>query len=76
MDGDLLAVKSTKEVRNGQIVVARLGDEVTVKRLRKTSGGIELLPENPDYPTIVVNPEEPFDIEGLAVGLIRNTLLM
>jgi repressor LexA len=76
MDGDLLAVKSTKDVRNGQIVVARLGDEVTVKRLRKTPSGIELLPENPDYPTIVVNPEEPFDIEGLAVGLIRNTLLM
>ena len=76
IDGDLLAVKSTKEVRNGQIVVARLGDEVTVKRLRKTSGGIELLPENPDYPIILVNPGEPFDIEGLAVGLIRNTLLM
>jgi repressor LexA len=76
MDGDLLAVKSTKEVRNGQIVVARLGDEVTVKRLRKTATGIELLPENPDYPIIVVDPEEPFDIEGLAVGLIRNTLLM
>jgi repressor LexA len=56
--------------------VARLGDEVTVKRLRKTATGIELLPENPDYQTIVVNPEEPFDIEGLAVGLIRNTLLM
>lgn len=73
MDGDLLAVKSTKEVRNGQIVVARLGDEVTVKRLHKTASGIELLPENPDYPTIVVNPGEPFDIEGLAVGLIRNT---
>jgi len=76
MDGDLLAVKSTKEVRNGQIVVARLGEEVTVKRLNKTANGIELLPENPDYQTIVVNPEEPFDIEGLAVGLIRNTLLM
>jgi repressor LexA len=44
--------------------------------LRKTAQGIELLPENPDYKTIVVNPEEPFDIEGLAVGLIRNTLLM
>ena len=73
MDGDLLAVKSTKEVRNGQIVVARLGDEVTVKRLRKTATGIELLPENPDYPTIVVHPGEPFDIEGLAVGLIRNS---
>lgn len=76
MDGDLLAVKATKNVRNGQIVVARLGDEVTVKRLRKLPDHIELLPENPDYQTIVVQPEDPFDIEGLAVGLIRNTLLM
>jgi repressor LexA len=76
MDGDLLAVKATKEVRNGQIVVARLGDEVTVKRLRRQSDRIELLPENPDYPIILVQPGEPFDIEGLAVGLIRNTLLM
>jgi repressor LexA len=76
MDGDLLAVKATKEVRNGQIVVARLGEEVTVKRLRKSAGMIELLPENPDYQTIVVQPDDPFDIEGLAVGLIRNTLLM
>lgn len=76
MDGDLLAVKSTKDVRNGQIVVARLGDEVTVKRLRRSAGMIELLPENPDYNIIVVQPDEPFDIEGLAVGLIRNSLLM
>jgi len=57
-------------------VVARLGDEVTVKRLRRQADRIELLPENPDYPVILVNPGEPFDIEGLAVGLIRNTLLM
>ncbi len=76
MDGDLLAVKATKNVRNGQIVVARLGDEVTVKRLRKLPDHIELLAENPDYQTIVVQPEDPFDIEGLAVGLIRNSLLM
>jgi repressor LexA len=76
MDGDLLAVQQTKEARNGQIVVARLGDEVTVKRLHKTASGIELLPENPDYPTIVVHPGEPFDIEGLAVGLIRNSFVM
>ena len=76
MDGDLLAVQSTREARNGQIIVARLGDDVTVKRLRRTSNAIELLPENPDYPVIVVQPGEPFEIEGLAVGLIRNTMLM
>ena len=76
IDGDLLAVKSTKDVRHGQIVVARLGEEVTVKRLNKTAHGIELLPENPDYPTIRIHPGEPFDIEGLAVGLIRNNAMM
>jgi len=76
MDGDLLAVQSAKEARNGQIVVARLGEEVTVKRLKRTKEAIELHAENPDYPTIVVKPGEPFEIEGLAVGLIRNTMLM
>lgn len=74
LDGDLLAVQSTREARNGQIVVARLGDEVTVKRLRKSANGIELLPENPDYPVIQVGEEESFAIEGLAVGLIRNAI--
>ena len=76
MDGDLLAVQSTKEVKNGQIVVARLGDEVTVKRFRRQRDVIELIPENPDYVTIVVQLGDPFEIEGLAVGLIRNTMLM
>jgi repressor LexA len=76
MDGDLLAVQATKEAKNGQIVVARLGDEVTVKRFRRNKHLIELHAENPDYPTIVVEPGEPFEIEGLAVGLIRNTMLM
>ena len=75
MDGDLLAVKQAKEAKNGQIVVARIGDEVTVKRFRRTHDLIELLPENPDFKTIVVEPGEPFEIEGLAVGLIRNTIL-
>ena len=76
MDGDLLAIQATHDVRSGQNIVARLGDEVTVKRLRRTGSRIELLPENPDYPVIEVDPGEPFEIEGLAVGLIRNTLLM
>ena len=72
LDGDLLAVQSTREARNGQIVVARLGDEVTVKRFKRSGAVIELLPENPDFqPIRVQEGSEPFSIEGLAVGLIR-----
>lgn len=76
LDGDLLAVQATQDVRNGQIVVARLGEEVTVKRYQRLPSHIELHAENPDYPTIVVQPGDPFAIEGLAVGLIRNSVLM
>jgi len=76
LDGDLLAVQSSKDARNGQIVVARLGEDVTVKRFCRTNDHIELQAENPDYQTIIVHPGEPFEIEGLAVGLIRNTDLM
>src|SRR5882724_5805544 len=54
LDGDLLAVQKCREAKNGQIVVARLGDEVTVKRFRRTRHAIELIPENPDFQTIVV----------------------
>lgn len=73
MDGDLLAVQSTQDAKNGQIVVARIGDDVTVKRFQRRQNQIELHAENPDYKTIVVHPGEPFAIEGLAVGLIRNS---
>ncbi len=77
LDGDLLAVQKTKDARNGQIVVARLGDDVTVKRLRRTRTTIELIPENPEYQTIVVPfGDVDFELEGIAVGLIRNTMLM
>jgi len=76
MDGDLLAVQSAKEAKNGQIVVARLGDDVTVKRFKRNKEVIELHPENPDFQIIAIQPGEPFEIEGLAVGLIRNTMLM
>jgi len=77
MDGDLLAVQKSKEAKNGQIVVARLGDEVTVKRFKRGRHGIELIPENPDFQTIVVAPgETQFELEGLAVGLIRNNMMM
>jgi repressor LexA len=71
MDGDLLAVKKVTSAKNGQIVVARLGDDVTVKRYRKTGELIELLPENPDFKVIRVAPEDEFALEGLAVGLLR-----
>ena len=81
MDGDLLAVQKTKEAKNGQIVVARLGDDVTVKRFRRTRHSIELIAENPDFKTIVVPTDGSaadlgFELEGVAVGLIRNTMLM
>jgi len=76
LDGDLLAVQRASDAKNGQIVVARLGDDVTVKRLRRTRHGIELLPENPDFEPIVVGPASgDFALEGIAVGLIRNTML-
>lgn len=76
LDGDLLAVARTREARNGQIVVARIGEEVTVKRFMRTAKGIQLLPENPDFEPIVVSPDQTdFELEGLAVGLIRNQVL-
>ena len=72
MDGDLLAVKKADSARDGQIVVARLDDDVTVKRFRRNGGVIELLPENPDFDTIRVEPgKHEFALEGLAVGLLR-----
>ena len=76
LDGDLLAVARTREARNGQIVVARLGDEVTVKRFQRTPQGIQLLPENPEFAPILVPADATdFELEGLAVGLIRNQVL-
>ncbi|MCC7599562.1 transcriptional repressor LexA [Janthinobacterium sp. FW305-129] len=72
MDGDLLAVKKVDSAKNGQIVVARIGDEVTVKRYKKTGSVIELFPENPDFKVITVSPEDEFALEGLAVGLMRS----
>jgi len=76
IDGDLLAVQKSRDARNGQIVVARLGDEVTVKRFRRTRTTIELLPENPDFQTIVVPfGDVDFELEGIAVGLVRNNMV-
>lgn len=75
LDGDLLAVRKTPEARNGQIIVARLGDDVTVKRLQRTGNLLQLLPENPDFAPITVRSGDDFAIEGIAVGLIRATPL-
>jgi repressor LexA len=73
MDGDLLAVKKVDSAKNGQIVVARIGEDVTVKRYKKTGSIIELHPENPDFKVIRVDPEtDEFALEGLAVGLMRS----
>ena len=71
LDGDLLAVQATQQARSGQIVVARLDDEVTVKRLELLPTGARLHLANPDYPIIEVRDAESFAIEGLAVGLVR-----
>ena len=71
-DGDLLAVKKTESARNGQIVVARINDEVTVKRFKKGSKEITLIAENQQFEPIIVTPQDEFAIEGLAVGLIRS----
>lgn len=75
LEGDLLAVKKTSEANNGQIVVARLGDEVTVKRFQRSKNAIQLLAENPDFANIHVAPSDDFTLEGIAVGLIRPTPL-
>lgn len=74
MNGDLLAVHSTTQVRNGQIVVARIEDEVTVKRYQKGRNAhqLTLLPENDDYAPIEVDlREKTCSIEGISVGVIR-----
>jgi repressor LexA len=73
LEGDLLAVHRTQEARTGQVVVARLADEVTVKRFRRRGHAVQLVPENPDFETIEVDlRSEPLVIEGVAVGVIRN----
>ncbi len=72
LDGDLLVVHKTADARSGQIVVARLGEEVTVKRLKRRGREITLLAENAAFTPIVVDPKKtPFAIEGVAVGVIR-----
>ena len=70
-DGDLIGVHRTREARSGQIVVARIDDEITVKLLKMGRDRIRLLPRNPDYAPIEVLPDQDFAIEGLYCGLVR-----
>jgi repressor LexA len=73
LDGDLLAVHRSAEARSGQVVIARLGNEVTVKRFKRQGNQVQLLPENPDFEPILVDLKRDFfAIEGIAVGIIRN----
>ncbi len=73
LDGDLVAVHRTPEVRSRQIIVARLDDEVTVKRYRQKGSIVELMPENEDFDTIHVDlTEQMMVIEGVVVGVIRD----
>ena len=72
LDGDLLAVHTTREPRNGQIVVARIDEEVTVKRFKREGNHVWLIAENPEFAPIEINLEEQeLIIEGLSVGVIR-----
>lgn len=73
LDGDLLAVHKTQDVRNGQVIVARIGEEVTVKRLERKGTKVRLIAENEAFSPIDVDLQnQDFSIEGLAVGVIRN----
>ncbi len=77
LDGDLLAVHRQPEAHNGEIVVARLSEEVTVKRFRRDGHQISLLPENPDFSPIEVDlRDQDLVIEGIGVGVIRNRRLV
>lgn len=71
LDGDLVAVHREAEARNGQIVVARLDGEVTIKRFQRTAEGVRLLPRNPAYEPILVRDDQDLAIEGVFCGLVR-----
>ena len=71
LHGDLIGVHRTTDARSGQIVVARIDEEITVKLLKIGKDGIRLLPRNPDYAPIVVRPDQDFAVEGLYCGLVR-----
>lgn len=71
LDGDLVGVRRSREARSGQIVVARIEDEITIKQLQVRQDRVRLLPRNPDYAPIEVQPDQDFAIEGLYCGLVR-----
>lgn len=71
LDGDLVGVLRSAEAKDGQIVVARLDGEVTIKRLENRAGEYRLLPRNPAYAPIIVSPDREFAIEGVYCGLVR-----
>jgi repressor LexA len=71
LDGDLVAVRRTPEARDGQVVVARIEGELTIKRLHARDGALRLLPRNPEHPPIDIEPGQDFAIEGVYCGLIR-----
>ena len=76
LDGDLLAVHRTPEASNGEIVVARIEDEVTVKRFKRRGSLVRLLPENETFAPIVVDlRRQILTIEGIGVGVVRNRKL-
>ena len=70
-DGDLVGILQQADARDGQIVVARLDGEVTIKRLQRLGSGYRLLPRNPAYAPIDVKPDQAFFIEGVFCGLLR-----
>ena len=73
LDGDLLAVHRTHDARSGQVVIARVNDEVTVKRLKRRGSQVQLLPENPDFAPIEVDTRrDQLVIEGVGVGIVRD----
>ncbi len=74
LDNDLVGVRKTRNVENGEIVVARLQDEVTLKRFKKDSSGIRLVAENKSFSDIKIDESSDFSIEGKAVGIIREDL--
>jgi repressor LexA len=71
LDGDIVIVRSQQHARDGDRVVALIGDDATVKTYRSVDGGVELVPENPDFEVRRVGPEDDFRIAGIVTGLVR-----